>query len=118
MDVDWNVVIGDCMTQVLRILLPLCVALVIKWAVELYHRIKTDKPEWAPILEYAAEMAVLAAEQIYGAGQGSEKKAYAIQTIQDMLAEEGIVLNVSVIEDAIEAEVYKWLRHDRNEEAK
>lgn len=116
MGVDWSVVIGECMTQVLRILLPLCVALVIKWAVELYHRIKTERPEWAPILEYAAEMAVLAAEQIYGAGQGSEKKAYAIETIRKMLAEEGIVLNVSVIEDAIEAEVYKWLHHDAKPE--
>ena len=118
MEVDWSAVVGEMMTQVLRVIIPVCVALVLKWAVELYHRIKTDKPEWAPILEYAAEMAVLAAEQIYGTGQGSEKKAYAIQTIQDMLAEEGIVLNVSVIEDAIEAEVYKWLRHDGIEEAK
>ena len=118
MEVDWSVVVGEMMTQCLRVFIPVCVALVLKWAVELYHRIKSERPDWAPVLEYAAEMAVLAAEQIFGAGQGSEKKAYAIQTIQDMLAEEGIQLNVSVIEDAIEAEVYKWLRHDEKETAK
>ena len=112
MDIDWTLVIGDIMTQVLRIVLPLFVALIIKWAVELYHKIKTEQPEWTPVLEYAAEMAVLAAEQIYGDGQGAEKKQYAIQTIQKLLAEHGIKVDVSVIEDAIEAEVYKWLHHD------
>ena len=110
--VDWTQVIGDMLTQVLRILLPLCVALVIKWAIELYHKIKMDQPEVAPILEYAAELAVLAAEQIFGDGHGSEKKAYALETIQKILAENGIKVDVSVIEDAIEAEVYKWLHHD------
>ena len=112
MEVDWSVVIGDIMTQVLRIVLPLFVAMIIKWAVELYHKIKTEQPEWTPVLEYAAEMAVLAAEQIYGDGQGAEKKQYAIQTIERLLAEHDIKLNVSVIEDAIEAEVYKWLHHE------
>lgn len=112
MEVDWNTVAGEIMTQILKIVLPLFVALIIKWAVELYHKIKTEQPDWTPILEYAAEMAVLAAEQIFGDGQGAEKKKYAIETIQQLLAEKGIQLNLSVIEDAIEAEVYKWLHHD------
>ena len=110
--VDWNEIIGQCLTQILRILLPLCVALVIKWAVELYHKIKASQPEVAPVLEYAAELAVLAAEQIFGSGKGDEKKAYAIETIQRILAENGLKLDLPVIEDAIEAEVYKWLHHD------
>ena len=112
MEVDWNVIVGDIMTQILRILIPLFVAMIIKWAVELYHKIKTEQPEWTPVLEYAAELAVLAAEQIYGEGHGSEKKQYAIKTIQNILAEHGLVLDLNVIDDAIEAEVYKWLHHD------
>lgn len=110
--VDWNVVIGEIMTQVLRIVIPLSVALVIKWAVELYRKIKSEQPEWFPVLEYAAELAVLAAEQIFGDGNGKEKKMYAIQTIQNILAENGMMIDVAVIEDAVEAEVYKWLHHD------
>ena len=110
--VDWNSVIGECLTQILRILLPLAIALIIKWAVELYQRIKSEAPEWAPVLEYAAETAVLAAEQIYGDGHGSEKKQYAVNTIARILADAGISINVAVIEDAIEAEVYKWLHHE------
>lgn len=112
MEVDWNAIAGEVMTQALRVIIPVCVALVLKWAIELYHRIKAEQPEWVPVLEYAAEVAVLAAEQIFGSGKGAEKKAYAIQVIQDILAEKGIPLNISVIEDAIEAEVYKWLHHE------
>lgn len=115
--VDWGAVIGECLTQVLRILLPLSIAVIIKWAVELYQRVKTDHADWAPVLSYAAELAVLAAEQIFGAGRGSEKKRYAIETIQRMLAENGMQLDIQVIEDAIEAEVYKWLPHDTEQDS-
>ena len=115
MEIDWAVVIGEIMTQILRVLIPLFIAMVIKWAVELYHKIKTEQPEWLPVLEYAAELAVLAAEQIYGDGHGDEKKQYAIQTIQNILAEHGLKLDLTVIDDAIEAEVYKWLHHDEPE---
>lgn len=110
--VDWSSIIGECLTQLLRILLPLAIALIIKWAIELYHRVKSDHQEWEPVLEYAAETAVLAAEQIFGDGNGKEKKKYAIQVIENMLAEHGLKIDLAVIEDAIEAEVYKWLRHD------
>ena len=115
--IDWNQIIGKCLTQVLCILLPLAIALIIKWAVELYHRIRQDHAEWAPMLEYAAETAVLAAEQLFGTGQGKEKKQYAIETIRRILAENGIELDVAVISDAIEAEVYKWLPHETAEHA-
>ena len=115
MDVDWNAVAGEIMTQILRVVIPLFVALVIKWAVELYHKLRTEYPEWLPVLDYAAEVAVLAAEQIYGDGQGKQKKEYAVQAIQNILAEHGFLIEVDVIEDAIEAEVYKWLHHEKPE---
>ena len=112
MEIDWSVVIGEIMTQALRVLIPLFIMMIIKWATEIYHLIKAQQPDWVPVLEYAAELAVLAAEQLFGDGHGNEKKEYAIQTIQKILAEHDIKLNLSVIEDAIEAEVYKWLHHE------
>ena len=115
MEIDWSAVTGEIMTQVLRIVVPLFVAMIIKWAVELYHTLKVEQPEWIPVLEYAAQVAVLAAEQIYGDGHGQEKKHYAIETIQRILAENGIHLDLNVIEDAIEAEVWKWLNHADDE---
>ena len=111
MEVDWSVVAGEMMTQILRVIIPVCVALVLKWAVELYHKLRTEQPEWVPVLEYAAEVAVLAAEQIFGKGKGDEKKQYAIETIERILAEQGIMVDVGVITDAIEAEVQKWFPH-------
>jgi hypothetical protein len=109
MEVNWNLVIGEAVTQVLRVLVPVLLALVIKWGIEIWRTIKGDRPEWVPIMEYAAEMAVLAAEQIFGKGHGEEKKKYAVETIQRLLDEKGICVDLHVIEDAIEAEVYKWL---------
>ena len=116
MEVDWNVVTGEIMTQILKVVVPLFVAMIIKWAVELYHTLKVEQPEWIPVLEYAAQVAVLAAEQIYGDGQGAKKKQYAIQTIERILAEKGFVLDLTIIDDAIEAEVWKWLNHAEDDE--
>ena len=99
MEVDWNVVVGEIMTQILRVIIPVCIALVLKWAVELYHKIKSEQPEWVPVLEYAAEVAVLAAEQIFGSGKGDEKKQYAIQTIERILGEYGRVVDVEWVDD-------------------
>ena len=118
MDVDWNVIAGEIMTQALRVLVPLFVAMIIKWAIEIYHLIKAQQPEWVPVLEYAAQLAVLAAEQIFGDGQGAEKKQYAIKTIQRILAENGIHIDLNVIEDAIEAEVWKWFNHPTEDDEK
>lgn len=114
--VDWSTVLGEIVTQILQILLPLCIALIIKWSVEIYQKIKKDQPEWLPVLEYAAEVAVLAAEQVFGSGHGEEKRDYAIATIERILAEQGLVIDVDVIADAIEAEVCKWFHHEQKEE--
>ena len=115
MDVNWNIVAGEVMTQVLRVVVPVFIALIIKWAVELWQKLKTEQPDWVPVLDYAAQLAVLAAEQIFGDGHGSEKKQYAIEAIERILADHGLCLDLSTIEDAIEAEVYKWLHHDEDE---
>lgn len=105
--VDWNVVVGDVVTQVLRVIIPVCVALVLKWAVEVWTKVKTEKPDLAAVLDYAVDLAVHAAEQIFGGGEGEQKKAYAIEAVERYLSERGLIIDVDVIADAIEAEVYK-----------
>ena len=47
MVVDWNVIIGEAITQFLRVLIPVCVALIAKWAIQLYQQIKKDQPDFA-----------------------------------------------------------------------
>lgn len=110
MTVDWNQIFGDAVTQVLRVLIPVCVALVLKWAIQVYQEIKKNQPDLAQILQTAVNTAVIATEQIMQTEDGQKKKEYAIASVQDYLAQKGIVIDVGVIEDAIEATVYSLHR--------
>ena len=104
--VDWNVVLGELITQGLRILLPVGIALILKWATELWLKVKEQKPEIAELLQYAVAVATRAAEQEFGGKHGEEKKQYAIEFVQKYLAENGVKVDVSVIASAIESAVY------------
>lgn len=55
-------------------------------------------------LETAVRIAVFAAEQIYGAGRGSEKLDYAIEYLHDK--------GFDVDRQQIEAAVYNYMSHD------
>ena len=110
--IDWSVIIGDAVTQILRVLIPVCVAMVLKWAIQLYGQIKKAQPEFGVILQTAVNQAVMAAEQMMKTEEGQKKKEYAIASVQDYLAQHGMVIDVSVIEDAIEATVYSLHREN------
>ena len=112
MAVDWNVIFGDAITQILRVIIPVCVALVLKWAIQVYQEIKKNQPDLAKILQTAVNTAVIATEQIMQTEDGQKKKEYAIASVQDYLAQKGIVIDVGVIEDAIEATVYSLHREN------
>ena len=59
-------------------------------------------------LETAVRIAVFAAEQIYGAGRGSEKLDYAIEYLHDK--------GFDVDRQQIEAAVYNYMSHDEPKE--
>ena len=120
MDIAWSQVLGDVVTQILRVVLPFLIILVLKWILELGAQLKEEKPELEALLDYSARMAVYAAEQIYGAGQGNEKKAYAIDCVQNYLCERGVNVNIAIIAEAIESAVWEYLNQfeeDEDEEA-
>ena len=112
MAVDWSLILGELMTQFLRVLIPVLVALIAKWAIQLYHEIKKDQPDFAQVLQTAVNIAVMSAEQMMQTEEGQKKKEYAIASVQDYLAQKGMVIDVSVIEDAIEATVYSLHREN------
>lgn len=112
MEVNWNVIIGEAMTQLLRVIIPVCVALVAKWAIQLYQQIKKDQPDFGQVLQTAVNIAVMSAEQMMQTEEGQKKKEYAIASVQDYLAQKGMVIDVSVIKDAIEATVYSLHREN------
>ena len=109
MDISWSQIAGDVVTQILRVVLPFLIILVIKWVMEIGLKIREEKPEFEAMLDYAARMAVFAAEQLYGAGKGDEKKKYAIESVQNYLYERGINVNLAIITDAIESAVWEYL---------
>ena len=120
--IDWSEVLGELITQGMKILLPVCIALILKWAGELWLKLKEAKPDVAKVLSYAVTLAVQAAEQIFGDGHGVEKKTYAIQFVNNLLAEQGLKVNGDVIADAIESAVWEeincWKRiQERNDTA-
>ena len=110
--IEWNVLLGELMTQLLRVLIPVFVALIAKWAIQLYEEIKKNQPDFALVLQTAVNQAVIAAEQMMQTEDGQRKKQYAIASVQDYLAQKGMIIDVSVIEDAIEATVYSLHREN------
>lgn len=112
MSVDWNIILGELMTQLLRVVIPVLVALIAKWAIQVYQEIKKNQPDFALVLQTAVNQAVIAAEQMMQTEEGKAKKEYAIASVQDYLAQKGMIIDVSIIEDAIEATVYSLHREN------
>ena len=112
MEVDWNLILGDLMTQFLRVLIPVLIALIAKWAIQVFEMIKQNQPDFALVLQTAVNQAVIAAEQTLQTEDGQAKKEYAKKAVQDFLAQKGMMIDVSVIEDAIEATVYTLHREN------
>jgi hypothetical protein len=56
-------------------------------------------------IDYAVNIGVYAAEQLYKSGDGATKKAYALHVAESWLAERNIYLDLSSLEAAIEAAV-------------
>lgn len=110
--IDWKVVLGEVMTQVMRVVIPVCVVLIIKWGIQLFELIKKNQPDFAAVLQVAVNNAVIAAEQKLFTEEGKKKKEYAIHSVQDFLAQKGMMVDVGVIEDAIEAAVYTMHREN------
>ena len=110
--VDWNLIAWEIMTQFLKVIIPLIVVLLIKWALEIWCRIRETNPDFAEMLQIAVNNAVTSAEQIYGSGAGQEKKEYAIAAVQAFLNNKNIHLDVEDIIRAIETAVYSMHREN------
>ena len=103
-----SVFIQELLKQIMPWLVSILVALIIKWAGDLWLQLKASQPDTAAILQKVAEMAVYAAEQAKLQGWISDKKAWAEDWAEDFLITNyGLKLDLKVIGDAIEAEVRK-----------
>jgi len=95
--------------SLLNWLLPVVASMAAAWlfakAKEAWAKLKAAKPEEIELLEKIARMAVLAAEQSGLSGAIQDKKAYALDLVENALLERGIKVNIHEIEAAIEAAV-------------
>jgi hypothetical protein len=101
--VDWSEVGGELVTQVLRIMIPVLIALILKWAGDLVMRIKESQPQLYWALSEAAEIGYAVAEE-YFRGQkvdGREKLNKAIDHAVRYLSEFGLKVDETTVKDAI-----------------
>ena len=104
MEIDWKVLASDAITQMLRIFLPVCIALILKWASDLWLKIKTSRPDIAKVIELAGQIGYSAAEDYFHDKEstGESKMAYAIERAESFIKEStGMSVDVDVIRDAI-----------------
>lgn len=71
-----------------------------------WQKFAAEKPDLARELTWAAGQAVKAAEQAGIGGLIADKKKYAIDFVEKLLAMKGIVIDLDPIEAAIEAAVW------------
>ena len=104
MDINWNVVASDLTTQVLRVIVPVLVALILKWAIEIWRDIKRDYPRLSSIIMFCAELGFSAAEEFFRNTEcvGDEKMRYAIATaLKYLQSVYGLTTDEETMHDAI-----------------
>lgn len=118
--VDWSEVLGELVTQVLRILVPVLIALILKWASELILKIKEEQPKLYWALSEAAEIGYSVAEE-YFRGQkvdGKAKLEKAIDHACQYLSTIGLNVDEDTVKDAIISygttnKLFSWTKEDR-----
>ena len=95
MEIEWNVVIGQAITSLLKVFVPVFAALIFKWAGDLWVKIKTTSPRADWLLETAAEIGYNVAEEFFRGktGVSDQKLDYACEVAQNYLKD---VTNVSI----------------------
>jgi hypothetical protein len=61
----------------------------------------------ADFINKVIEIGVQAAEQVYGAAEGDQKKAYAIDFAEKWLADRGVKVDIDILDSAVEAAVMR-----------
>lgn len=90
-------------TQICALAILLVFAIISAFVVPVLKQ-KVGQDKLNKILMYV-EIAVAAAEQLYNADQGAEKKAYVLEYLNAELAKHGLVVDMETLENLIESQV-------------
>ena len=115
---ETNIILSAVLQSLLEFLLPIVAVAVIgalvSWAKLLWEKAKSWNGDATTLLEEAAKVAVTAAEQAGAAYLINDKKAYAMDIAERWLEQHGIMLDIELIDAAIEAAVYKQFNSDKS----
>ncbi len=103
MEIDWNLIIGETFTQLMKIFIPLLITLILHWMGDFYAKLKESNPDLATALALAAQIGYSAAEEHFRnlPASGTDKIDYAVTRAEDYLAQLGLSIDLHVIRDAI-----------------
>jgi len=106
----WMEFLSKVVQGILLAIAPVLAAYVTSWVIAkarmMWAAFKAENNNYAFILEELAHIVVKAAEQSEMAEHITEKKDYAVQTLQLWMEAQGYNVDLAVIEAAIEAAVY------------
>ena len=113
-----NIILSAVLQSLLEFLLPIVAVAVIgalvSWAKLLWAKAQSWNPDTTDLLEEAAKVAVTAAEQAGAAYLINDKKVYAMDIAERWLEQHGIMLDIELIDAAIEAAVYEQFNTDKS----
>ena len=113
-----NVILSAVLQGLLEFLLPIVavaiISVLVSWAKLLWQKARLWNPDATDLLEEAAKVAVTAAEQAGAAKLISDKKVYAMDIAERWLEQHGIMLDIELIDAAIEAAVYRQFNSDKS----
>ena len=122
MEIDANKVLFDFLNLFLQAVLPVLAAALAGWLYSqarlAWQRFQNARPDVADSIQWAAEIAVRAAEQANLGGLIDDKKHYALQFAQRWLELKKIPIDLEALDGAIEAAVWSELNADQNKGAK
>ena len=80
--VDWNEVMSQSVLALMKIILPILVTMILKWVLQAWYTLKTEKPSLASMIEECAMIGYHAAEDYFHSAEsatGEDKMNYAIE---------------------------------------
>ena len=122
MEIDTNKVLFDFLNLFLQAVLPVLAAALAGWLYSqarlAWQKFQNARPDTADAIQWAAEIAVRAAEQANLGGLIDDKKHYALQFAQRWLELKKIPIDLEALDGAIEAAVWSEINADQNKGAK
>ena len=101
---DWKMILSELITQFLRILIPVAIALIFKWASELWLKFREKNPDLSDLIAYAGRVGYAAAEEYAEKVDGissQQKLDYALSRAAEYLKTFGLNIDMDVIKDSI-----------------